>query len=512
MKGVTNEVSKNMRLGTILSYINVFLNIAVSVVLSPFIVDSLGTAQYGLYQLIWSFVGYMGIFDLGFTNAVVRYVSKYRAENDEEGSKKFLGMALVVYGLIALVIITVGAVIYFNLGTIFAGSFKEGELPLAKILFIIMIINFVSNIFLNIFPAVINAYEKYTFQRGLQIARMVIRTAVVVAALLMGGKSISIAVIDTVMAILFFGTQMLYVLFVLKVKFSFKDMDFSFFKQIFTYSFFVFLGIIVDQVNWKLDILIIGMKMSTVNVAIYSIAIQFPSYYMMFANSFSNVFLPRTTAMCARNASNAEFTDLMIYTARIQWAVLFIMLIGFAVFGKEFIMLWQGEEFVEGYYIAVIIMTALTLPLFQSVGLSIQQAKNKHRFLAVTYFICAILNVIATAVSVNYFGMMGAAVSTALAFVLGHCVTGNLYYRFGIGLEIKRFFAEITKGMLPATLIMLAIGYAVSLIPIGGWFGFIAKAAMFGIIYVPVFLFIGFNRRERAELPIVGRFFGGNGD
>lgn len=505
MKGINSDVSKNIRLGSILSYVNVFLNIAVSIVLSPFIVDSLGTSQYGLYQLIWSFVGYMGIFDLGFTNAVVRYVSKYRAENDEEGSKKFLGMALVVYGVMAALIILVGVVIYFNLGSIFAESFKEGQLPLAKILFIIMIVNFTANIFLNIFPAVINAFEKYTFQRGLQIVRMVVRTAVVVIALLMGGKSIAVAMVDTIIAILFFGTQMIYVLAVLKVKFSFKDMKFSFFKQIFTYSFFVFLGIIVDQVNWKLDLFILGIKTDTVKVAIYSIAIQFPSYYMMFANSFSNVFLPRATEMCAKGASNKAFTNLMIYTARIQWAVLFIMLIGFICFGRQFILLWQGEEFVEGYFPAVLIMAALTLPLFQSVGLSIQQAKNKHQFMALCYFSIAILNVISTIILVEYLGMIGAAISTAAAFLIGHGVIANLYYRFGIGLDIKRFFIDISKGMLPATIIMLIVGFALASFSLNGWFGLIIKGAIFAVIYIPVFLFIGFNKKERRTLPIINK-------
>jgi len=325
--------------------------------------------------------------------------------------------------------------------------------------------------------------------------------------LLMGGKSISIAVIDTVVAVLFFGTQMIYVLCVLKVKFSFKDADFSLFKQIFGYSFFVFLGIIVDQVNWKLDNLIIGIKMDTVKVAIYSIAIQFPSYYMMFANSFSNVFLPRATAMCARKASNEEFTNLLIYTARIQWSILFVMLIGFICFGKQFIILWQGEEFAEGYYIAVVIMVALTLPLFQSVGLSIQQAKNKHRFMAVSYFVIAILNIIATNISVEYFGMMGAAVSTSMAFVVGHGIVGNLYYRYGIGLDIKRFFIEISKGMLLATIIMLLVGFGISSLPFEGWIGFLVKVAIFGLVYIPVFLFVGLTKKERMSLPFVKRMY-----
>ena len=104
--------TSQLKLGSIISYLNVFLNIAVSLLLSPLTVRSLGSSEYGLYQLIWSFVGYMSVLDLGFTNAVIRYIAKYRAENDLAGQERFLGMAMVIYLAISGVILLVGSVLF----------------------------------------------------------------------------------------------------------------------------------------------------------------------------------------------------------------------------------------------------------------------------------------------------------------------------------------------------------------------------------------------------------------
>lgn len=490
--------TSQLKLGSIISYLNVFLNIAVSLLLSPLTVRSLGSSEYGLYQLIWSFVGYMSVLDLGFTNAVIRYIAKYRAENDLAGQERFLGMAMVIYLVISGVILLVGSVLFFQLGNIFT-ELTVSELALAKKLFVIMLLNFIMNIFLNIFPAIINGYERFVFQRGVVLTRFVLRSAVVATALLMGGKGLTLALIDTVFTILFFLVQMFYVRVRLKIRLQFKGFDFTFFKEVFSYSVFVFMGIVVDQINWKVDQFIIGVKMPVSQVGVYSIALQFPMYYMSFSNALSGVFLPKATKMAMTGATDRDFTDLMIHVARVQWAILGIMLLGFGFFGQQFIRLWVGDDYSAAYPIAIMIMTALTIPLFQSVGLSIQQAKNRHRFRAVLYLSIAVVNVILTVILVDRMGIVGAAVGTVISYVIGNIIIMNIYYRAKLGIEVGRFFRELCRGMLPATLIMLAVGFGLNFISVQTWGTLILKVAVFGLLYLPVFAVIGLNQKEKHE-------------
>ncbi len=59
--------------------------------------------------------------------------------------------------------------------------------------------------------------------------------------------------------------------------------------------------------------------------------------------------------------------------------------------------------------------------------------------------------------------------------------------------------------MLPATIIMLIVGFALASLSLNGWLGLIIKGVIFAVIYIPVFLFIGFNKKERRTLPIINK-------
>src|SRR5690606_17394912 len=108
----------------------------------------------------------------------------------------------------------------------------------------------------------------------------------------------------------------------LKVKFSFGKIDKSLLREILGYSFFVFLGIIVDQVYWNTDQLILGIFGGTIPVAVYAIAMQFIRLYRQFSTSISGLFLPKTSIMIANNATKEVLTESMIRYGRLQYLVI----------------------------------------------------------------------------------------------------------------------------------------------------------------------------------------------
>ena len=75
--------NRNLKLGIVFSYITMIATVAVSILYTPFLLRSLGSQQYGLYNMGQSAIAYLGLAEFGFGNAVVRYSSKYRAEGNE---------------------------------------------------------------------------------------------------------------------------------------------------------------------------------------------------------------------------------------------------------------------------------------------------------------------------------------------------------------------------------------------------------------------------------------------
>ena len=105
----------------------------------------------------------------------------------------------------------------------------------------------------------------------------------------------------------------------------------------FGYSFYIFLGVIVDKINWSADQFILGIVSGTVAVAVYSIASQLNQLFINLSTAVTSVLLPKITKMVAQKATTKELTDEMIKIGRIQWYIIFLMASGFVLMGKEFL-------------------------------------------------------------------------------------------------------------------------------------------------------------------------------
>ena len=69
-----------LKLGAILSYMVIGLNMIVAIVYTPILTRSLGQSEYGLYSLVSSIISYLTILDLGFGNAIIIYTTRYRVK------------------------------------------------------------------------------------------------------------------------------------------------------------------------------------------------------------------------------------------------------------------------------------------------------------------------------------------------------------------------------------------------------------------------------------------------
>jgi len=70
--------------GVLWNWIGVALNVAIGLLLSPYIIRKLGPERYGIWVLVFSLVEYLWFFDLGFNTSVTQFVAKYRARDEPE--------------------------------------------------------------------------------------------------------------------------------------------------------------------------------------------------------------------------------------------------------------------------------------------------------------------------------------------------------------------------------------------------------------------------------------------
>ncbi|MDY5044638.1 oligosaccharide flippase family protein [Phascolarctobacterium sp.] len=433
------------RIGILISYLNIVLHAVIGFAYVPILLHYIGKSEYGLYQLIGSFIAYFSIMDFGLTAAVVRFYAKYKALQDQIKMENILAIAMRAYGTITAFMLAAGVGFYFYLPSIFAKSMTVAEIESAKQLFILLLFNIVVTISTMIFRAVINAHEKFLFLKGLETIQLVLQPLLVVLVLQKLPSAMAVAMVQTVLNVALIGARIYYCFHKLHIKIRYHYWDAELFDDFKKLALSVFVVTLIDQVFFKTNQVILGIVSGTVAVAVYSIASLIYMNYMALSTAISGVYLPHITKLIAQQTPVSKLSDLFIRIGRLQFFLLALVASGFVIFGKQFIKMWAGESFIDAYFITLLIIIPFTIDLIQNIGLAIMQAQNKYDFRAKVYCAMGILNlVLAIPLAIKY-GGIGCSFATGLAMFLGNGLIMNWYYVKVTGLDITRFWREIGK-------------------------------------------------------------------
>ncbi len=136
----------------------------------------------------------------------------------------------------------------------------------------IMLFNLAFTLLTTVFSANIIANEKYIFQKVLQLFRQFITPLITLPVLLLGYKSISMVIVTTSVNVAIIITNIIFCYRKLGFKFNFKRLETKLVKRMLVFSSYVFMDLIVTQINWSVDKYILGRMIGTTSVAVYSIA------------------------------------------------------------------------------------------------------------------------------------------------------------------------------------------------------------------------------------------------
>ena len=349
----------------------------------------------------------------------------------------------------------------------------------------------------SVFNCTITAHEKFIFQKTLILLQNIFSPFLTLPLLIMGYGSIGMVSITTILTVMLLLSNMFYCFKILKIKFSFSGLQLSLLKEMWFFTFFIFINQIIDQINWSVDKFLLGRLAGTTAVAIYGVGGQINTLYLQFSASISNVFVPKVNRMVAESDDNNELTRLFTKVGRIQFMVLFLILSGFVFFGEAFISIWAGTGYSASYMVALLLIAPVTVPLIQNLGIEIQRAKNMHKARAVVYLAIAIANVFISIPLIKIMGPAGAALGTAISLVAGNIIFMNWYYQARIGMNMFYFWKEIAK-FIPALIAPCIVG--ILIMKFADVTGLI-KLGMFAIIYTGVYgismYFLGMNAEEK---------------
>lgn len=491
-------VVNQVKTGAILNYVQLIVGVIISIAITPIMLRFLGPSEYGILNLSTSTVAYLSLITLGIGSAFIKFNMKYRVDGDVEAEKKLNGTFLVIYLIMGLVMALVGLALIFSAEMMFSESMTQAEISKIQIVMGITILNMVVALPFSVFGMNINAYEKFTFGSSLNIINTVLSPMIRLPILMLGGLSISLAVITAVLHIVTCIAQMIYATKKIKVKFKFGKIDKNQIKMLLAFSGFILMNQVVDMINWNVGKLILGVVAGTSAVAVFSLGATFNTYTLNFSSAISGVMTPKVHKLIASKAPKIEIQNLFNRVGRIQFILVAFIITAFGFFGKDFIVnFYADSRYEDSYWVALFLIVPLIVPLIQNVGISIQHAMNKHKFRSVLYLGMALVNLGISIPLSMHFGSIGAAIGTCIALLIGNGLIMNIYYHKAIGLNMFSFWKGILR-FLPALVLPCLTGSLIMVYADLSHAGyFIGYALLFVVVYGISFYFLGMNTSEK---------------
>lgn len=498
-------MSKNqIKIGSILSYLQMACNVIIQLVYTPIMIRLLGQNEYGLYQTVASTVSMLSILSLGFNSGYIRYYAIYNKQKNNKSINSLNGMFLIIFLIIGFVALLCGLFLTFNLNLVFDKGLTDTEYRTAKVLMLLLTFSLACSFPMSVFQNIITAHEQFIVLKLLGMIKTILSPLVSLPLLLLGYRSIAMVTVTIVVTFVVDTIYFCYVLFKMHEKFEFSGFEKGLFKSLFTYTVFIAINTVIDQINWNIDKLLLGRFRGTGEVAVYSVGYTLYQCYMLFSSSISGVFTPRIHKLVNDTkedgvAQRKALTDLFTKVGRIQFVILGLVASGIVFFGHYFIVnIWAGRGYDNSFYVALFLVIPASIALIQNLGIEIQRAENKHQFRSVAYSIMAIINLGLSIWLCQLYGAVGSAIGTAISLIIANGFVMNIYYQKKCNIDIIIFWKNI--GRLSLGLIApIVIGIiATHLIIIETTFIFVVCALLYAILYFVSMWFIGMNQYEKG--------------
>lgn len=488
------------KIGILISYINIVFQTIINFIYVPMLLYYIGKSEYGLYQLIGSFIAYFSIMDFGLTSAVMRFYIKYKTLDDKFNMENVLAISVRCYAVITLILFIIGYTCYWFIDDIFCNSMTSLEISSAKDIFILLLFNIVITISTMIFRAIINAHEKFLFLKGIETIQLVLQPVLVFAMLQEYPYAFSVALVQTILNIFLSIARGFYCFKRLKIRIKYHYLDKKLFKEFKKLALSIFAVTLIDQVFFKTNQIILGVISGTGAVAVYAIASLIYMNYMALSTTICCIYLPHVMEMISKKESMKIISNLFINIGRWQYFLLGAISSGFFIFGKFFIELWAGKGFEEAYWIALLIIIPFTIDLIQNIGLSILQAQNKYDFRAKVYFCMGVFNICLAIPLGIEFGGVGCAFATGLSMFIGNGLIMNWYYLNITKLDIILFWKNISKITI-GIIIVTIIGYIFNeMIEDKNIIVFIMKLLIYTLLYIGIMYKFFMNIEEKSKI------------
>ena len=452
--GKLSLAGRKLLSGSVLRLGNLLVAAVSSFFLMPFIVRHLGDRLYGFWTLAGTFVGYYGLLDFGFTSAVSQYMSIAIGKNDSRERHAVFNAALRIQTLIGGAALLVTAAIaaatpWFCHNPADAALFWR----VIAILGVSVALGFPA----RAYSGLLEAELRFDIQSGLGIFGIVLRTALVVWAVLEGGGLLALAWMTLLASLPVLALQIWFARREAPwAQIDRSPIDSERAKGFFSYSIYTFLSVIADILRFQVDSLVIAGVIGLAAVTHYRVASVFTRYYIDIIVCITGIVQPLLSRLHgAQDRKSLE--KVFFFATRVSLCISIFIGLSLIFWGKPFIARWMGLKYEDAYWPLVILSLAVLLDVGQNPSIALLYATFKHRFY--TYLNCAegLINLGFSLALARPLGVLGVALGTLIGAFLVRVLAQPYWVCKASGLHYGDYMGFLGGALLRCGGLMAAV-------------------------------------------------------
>jgi len=440
--------------------------------LTPFLISRLGTDHYGLFILIMTVSGLMGIMNLGLGEATLRYVAYHYGRKDLSGINRVVGATFSVYiltGFIGWSILFFGA---SRIADLLALPASDHALGVSLIR--LAAVNFSLGLVFSAFGTIPQALQRYDISTKINIAQSLFHVSGIVIILL-NGLGIYEIIVWSVASSLF--KQVINICVAKKLIPDIRlrpSISKEGIRQIFGYGIYSFFTYMMGIVWGQADRLLLGAFASPAAVGYLSAPLQISFRSTGFIARVGDVLLPRFSSMKDHDEIQRLYLD-ATWTMLCATIVIFVPL---TVLFPDFLRLWINPEFArKSAWIAQLIAFSCIFRGAFIPYIGLLGGLGKPQYISYISLAVGLTSLAVNVILIPIFGLSGAGYAYIIETLWSFAAVVFICRRLLAMASARPLFHAVA---LPAGLALLALAGAVTirtLLADPGWIGFLALGA-----------------------------------
>jgi len=494
MPSNTIRIAKN----TLMLYFRQILIMLVSLYTVRVVLNTLGTKDYGIYNVVGGIVVMFSFLNGAMTSATQRFLNFYMGQNNTEQTRNVYSISLIIHMIIALLFIflaeTLGLWFFYSLLNI-----PPDRRDTALIVYQFSIVVTTVNIIQIPYRATIIAYEKMSFFALISIVEVLLKLGIVfLLTVILFDKLIVYSFLVSVVGIIIFLIYKNY------CNRKFETARFRYcndkilFSKLAGFSGWSIFGSFADVSRTHgINVLLNIFHGVTVNAAM-GVATQVNTAVYTFVDNFQTAFRPQIIKSYSSKNYN-YFMQLIFQTSKVSFFLLFFFVLPLYVNADFVLRIWLKN--VPEYTVSftrLMLINSLETAIASPLAMSIQATGDIRKYqLVVSCFVFANLPL---SLLILWIGFGPVWVLVIKILLNNFALAWRIFFlRRKIDLPIIKFLHEV---ILPISIIILVSSFITIFIKnfFIDWTRLFLSCVVSTVCIGGLIYFIGFNKKEKKLL------------